>query len=127
MDPYDGEIKAWVGGIDYEHFKYDHVRQGKRQPGSTFKPIVYATILGEIGAQYGPCYEVTDAPVTFFTGDTTKPTWTPQNAGGVFSGEKMTLRQAMARSKNSITAYMMKTMGERTPYMVKQYARKLGV
>ena len=109
MDPHSGEIKAWVGGINFKHFKYDHVRQGKRQPGSTFKPIVYATILGEAGQEYSPCYKVVDAPVTFFTGDEDKPTWTPQNAEGKYSGDTLTLRQAMARSVNSITAYMMKS------------------
>lgn len=127
MDPHTGEIKAWVGGINKKHFQYDHVRHGKRQPGSTFKPIVYATILGEIGQEYSPCYKVVDAPVTFFTGDTARPTWTPKNAEGVYSGDTLTLRQAMARSKNSITAYMMKIMGNQTPQMVKQYARRLGI
>jgi penicillin-binding protein 1A len=127
MDPHSGEIKAWVGGINYKHFKYDHVRQGKRQPGSTFKPIVYATILGEAGNSYSPCYKVVDAPVTFFTGDEDHPTWTPQNAEGKYSGDTLTLRQAMARSVNSITAYMMKIMGVQTPYMVQKYARRLGI
>lgn len=127
MDPHSGEIKAWVGGINYKHFQFDHVRQGKRQPGSTFKPIVYATILGEAGDTYSPCYKVVDAPVTFFTGDTLKPTWTPQNAEGKYSGDTLTLRQAMARSVNSITAYMMKIMGVQTPFMVEKYARRLGI
>jgi penicillin-binding protein 1A len=127
MDPHSGAIKAWVGGINYKHFKYDHVRQGKRQPGSTFKPIVYATILGEAGQEYSPCYKVVDAPVTFFTGDEDKPTWTPKNSEGTYSGDTLTLRQAMARSVNSITAYMMKIMGSQTPYLVKKYARRLGI
>ncbi len=127
MDPHSGEIKAWVGGINKKHFQFDHVRHGKRQPGSTFKPIVYATILGEIGQEYSPCYKVVDGPVSFFTGDTAKPTWTPKNAEGVYSGDTLTLRQAMARSKNSITAYMMKLMGSHTPTMVKEYARRLGI
>ena len=127
MNPQSGEIKAWVGGINYKHFKYDHVRQGKRQPGSTFKPIVYATILGEAGTEYSPCYKVVDAPVTFFTGDPDKPTWTPQNAEGKYTGDTLTLRQAMARSVNSITSYMMKIMGAQTPSMVMNYARRLGI
>src|SRR5690606_32254565 len=45
MDPFTGHIKAWVGGINHKHFKYDHVKQGKRQPGSTFKPFVYAAAI----------------------------------------------------------------------------------
>lgn len=127
MNPKTGEIKAWVGGVNYKHFQFDHVRQGRRQPGSTFKPIVYATILGEAGDVYSPCYKAVDAPVTFLTGDPEKPTWTPQNASGNFSGDTMTIRQAMARSKNSITAYMMKILGEKTPHMVKRYAEDLGI
>lgn len=127
MKPQTGEIKAWVGGIDHKYFKYDHVKQGKRQPGSTFKPIVYATILGETGTVYSPCYKVVDAPVTFITGNEENPTWTPQNAGGKYSGDTLTLRQAMARSVNSITAYMMKLMGDQTPFKVFDYARRLGI
>lgn len=127
MNPKTGEIKAWVGGINFKNFQYDHVKQGLRQPGSTFKPIVYATILGEAGDVYSPCFKAVDAPVTFLTGDPEKPTWTPQNAEGKFSGDTMTIRQAMARSKNSITAYMMKILGDNTPYMVKRYAENLGI
>ncbi len=127
MNPKTGEIKAWVGGINFKYFQYDHVKQGIRQPGSTFKPIVYATILGEAGDVYSPCYKAVDAPVTFLTGDPEKPTWTPQNAEGIFTGDTMTIRQAMARSKNSITAYMMKILGDNTPFMVKRYAENLGI
>lgn len=127
MSPKTGEIKAWVGGINHKYFKYDHVQQGKRQPGSTFKPIVYATILGEAGSVYSPCYKVVDAPVTFSTGDPENPTWTPQNADGNYSRDTLTLRQAMARSMNSITAYMMKIMGPETPQMVYKYARNMGI
>ncbi|MCP4521513.1 MAG: penicillin-binding protein [Cytophagales bacterium] len=125
MDPYSGEIKAWVGGIEFEHFQYDHVRQGKRQPGSTFKPIVYATVLGE--THHSPCYRVVDAPVSFKMDDEGETVWTPQNAEGKFSGDTMTLRQAMARSVNSITAYMMREMGKQTPQKVVEYARRLGI
>lgn len=127
MDPHSGEIKAWVGGINHEFFKFDHVRQGKRQTGSTFKPIVYATILGESGGVYSPCFKAVDAPVTFYTDDPEHPTWTPQNAMGEYSGNTYTLRQAQARSINSITAYMMKLMGDQTPVMVKRYAENLGI
>lgn len=129
MEPQTGEIKAWVGGINHKHFKYDHVKQGKRQPGSTFKPIVYATVVGESDGVYSPCYKVVDAPVTFLVGpdENNLVSWTPQNADGKFSGDTLTLRQAMARSINSITAFMMKIMGEHTPHMVVKYARRLGI
>ena len=120
MDPHSGHIKAWVGGINYKHFKYDHVKQGKRQPGSTFKPIVYATAM-DLG--YSPCYEVPDLPVTFPTEDENK-TWTPQNSDGVFTGNFFTLRKAMANSINSVTASLIKKVG---PQTVVDYARRLGI
>ncbi|WP_082305108.1 penicillin-binding protein 1A [Persicobacter sp. CCB-QB2] len=122
MNPHNGQIKAWVGGINYEHFKYDHVMQGKRQPGSTFKPLVYGTAI-ENG--YSPCYEVRDIPYTFqLPKGSTKPTWTPQNADGKFTGENMSLRQAMAKSVNSITAFVMDKVG---PRQVVDFANRLGV
>ena len=122
MDPHNGHIKAWVGGINYQNFKYDHVMQGKRQPGSTFKPFVYAAAIDN---GYSPCYEVVDAPVTFtvYTNGE-EATWTPKNAEGRYSGDKMTIRQAMARSMNSITAFIMKRIG---PQTVVNYAKRMGI
>lgn len=126
MDPKSGHIKAWVGGVNFKYFKYDHVKQGKRQPGSTFKPLVYATILSE--ASYSPCYKVVDLPVTFLSGpENNQKAWTPKNADGKYSGDTLTIRQAMARSINSITAAMMKKLGPNTPNMVVKYARRLGI
>ncbi len=120
MEPHTGHIKAWVGGIDYKHFQYDHVMQGKRQPGSAFKPIVYAAAIDN---GYMPWQEVVDAPVTFSVpGD--PPIWMPRNWNKKYTGKKMTLRQAMARSVNSITAYLMKQLG---PALVVDYARRLGI
>ena len=120
MDPLTGHIKAWVGGINYKHFQYDHVMQGRRQPGSAFKPIVYATAIDN---GYMPWQEVVDAPVTFsMPGNPT--TWIPRNWNKKYTGTRMTLRQAMAKSVNSITAYLMKQMG---PALVVEYAKKLGI
>jgi len=120
MDPNSGHIKAWVGGIDYKYFKYDHVKQGRRQPGSTFKPLVYAAAIDN---GYSPCYKVEDVPVTFeVPGD--PPTWTPVNASGKYTGDTWTLREAMAQSLNSGTAYVMKKIG---PQTVVDYAKRLGV
>lgn len=120
MDPHTGHIKAWVGGINFQHFKYDHVMQGKRQPGSAFKPIVYAAAIDN---GYSPCYEVIDAPVTFKV-PTKDGTWTPKNSNNIYTGQRMTLRQAMARSVNSITAYILKHIGAE---LVVDYARRLGI
>jgi penicillin-binding protein 1A len=120
MDPYNGHIKAWVGGINYRYFKFDHVKQGIRQPGSTFKPILYAAAL-ENG--YSPCYTVLDAPITFEVfGD--PPTWTPSNSDKAFEGEQMTIRQAMGRSMNRIAAYMIDKIG---PQTVTELGKALGI
>ncbi|WP_424962941.1 penicillin-binding protein 1A [Ekhidna sp.] len=121
MDPRTGYIKAWVGGINHEYFKFDHVKQGKRQPGSTFKPIVYTAAIDN---GYSPCFPVVDAPVSFSLPGQDPPTWVPQNSNGRFTGEVMTIRQAMAQSVNSITAFMMNRIG---PSTVVDYAKKLGV
>jgi penicillin-binding protein 1A len=120
MDPHTGHIKAWVGGIDHKHFKYDHVKQGTRQPGSTFKPFVYTAAL-DLG--YSPCYELPDLPVTFKTEDENE-TWTPQNSDGEYSGELFTIRKAMANSINSITANLIKKVG---PQTVVNYAQRMGI
>lgn len=119
MDPETGAIKAWVGGINHKYFKYDHVRQGTRQPGSTFKPFVYGTA---IEAGYSPCLELLDiSPTIKVSGGT----WSPYNSDGTRgSGEKMNLRQAMARSINSITAQMVQRVG---PQNVVDFAKRLGI
>ena len=121
MDPRNGQVKAWVGGINYKYFKYDHVKQGTRQPGSTFKPIVYTAAIAN---GYSPCYEVVDAPVTFSMPGQNPPTWTPPNDNGRYSGEKMTIREAMSRSVNSITAFMLKMIGAQN---VVEYGKRLGI
>jgi len=120
MDPYTGHIKAWVGGINYKFFKYDHVRQGRRQPGSSFKPIVYAAAMDN---GFTPCTEMVDAPVTFYN-EETNTYWTPKNSDGKFTGERMTLRKAMAQSINSVAAQVMKKLG---PQRVVDYAKRLGI
>lgn len=119
MDPHTGHIKAWVGGMDHKYFKFDHVKQGKRQPGSTFKPFVYAAAI-ENG--YSPCYTVVDQPVEVYIPG--QPAWSPSNADGKFTYEKLTIRQAMAESVNSITAYMMKKL---SPKIIVETARRLGI
>ena len=119
MDPTTGHIKAWVGGFNYKYFKYDHVKQGTRQPGSTFKPFVYGLAM-ESG--YSPCYVLEDISPSF---KVSGAVWYPPNHDGTRgTGEKMTIRQAMARSINSITAQMMKALGEEN---VVEFAHRVGI
>lgn len=120
MDPNNGEIKAWVGGINHKHFTFDHVIQGTRQCGSTFKPIVYAAAIDN---GYMPWHKVVDAPVTFKI-NSNPPTWTPQNWDKKYSGTEMTLRQALGKSVNSVTAYLTKQLG---PETIVDYAKRLGI
>lgn len=118
MDPKTGKIKAWVGGIDFHYFKYDEVRSGSTQVGSTFKPILYATAIEE---GISPCFKVDNQPVTI-TGYGSGP-WTPKNSDGQYGG-KFTIREALARSINVISAYLMKMV---TPEKVIDMAKRLGI
>src|SRR5690606_10989485 len=110
MDPYNGEIKVWVGGINHRYYKFDHVNQAKRQAGSTFKPFVYLTAL-ENGME--PCDKYEDKPVRldFVNKQGEKEVWEPKNADWNFSYRNMSLRWAMARSLNTITAQITKDVG----------------
>ena len=120
FDPYTGFIKAWVGGVDFSHFKYDHVRQAKRQPGSAFKPIVYsAAIDGPLNLS--PCDRREDKQIQYGKGPTA---WTPKNAGGHYSGANLTLRSALARSVNTVAVQL---TNEVTPKAVATYAKKMGI
>lgn len=119
-NPHSGEIKAWVGGIDYEYFKFDHVRQGKRQAGSLFKPFLYTTAIEQ---GYSPCFEFIDQPITIKIPGQSKP-WAPQNAEDRFSGERMTMKLAMAKSVNSISARVMDIV---KPQKVADMANRLGI
>ena len=80
MEPQSGHVKVWVGGINYKHFQYDHVSQGARQVGSTFKPIVYATAIKEMGMS--PCDSIVDSPFTIPVGrHNVTETWTVTGSG----------------------------------------------
>lgn len=114
MDPKDGTIKAWVGGVDWDFFKYDHVKQAKRQVGSTFKPFVYATAINQMN--YTPCHKISND--RFVAGK-----WKPQNAGYPFGGF-LSLREALAKSVNMVSARLISESG---PKAVIQLAKDLGV
>ncbi|HMT29549.1 MAG TPA: PBP1A family penicillin-binding protein [Bacteroidia bacterium] len=118
MEPQTGYIKAWVGGNDYHHFKYDHVKEGRRQVGSTFKPFVYTLAMQE---GYSPCYKVPNVRVTII-GEDGKP-WSPENSDGKYGG-MLSLKEALAESVNSVSAFLIKQFG---PQAVIDIARKMGI
>ena len=122
LDPFNGHIKTWVGGINYKYFKYDHINQAKRQAGSTFKPFVY---LAAIDNGYSPCDKFTDKPITInYTEDGEQKSWSPKNSDWKFSGKEMSLRWAMGKSCNSVTAQLTQAIGWDK---VVEYAKKLGI
>ena len=122
MDPFTGYIKAWVGGLDYRFFQYDHVKQGRRQAGSTFKPFVYLTALDN---GYTPCDRIRDQRVTIkYVEDGKDMEWQPDNVTREYTGINMTLRHAMARSVNSVTAQLTELVGWGK---VAEYAHKVGI
>jgi len=126
MDPFRGQIKAWIGGIDYGFYKYDHVEQSVRQPGSTFKAFVYGAAM-ENG--YNPCSRIQDKYVKYeydedSAGVKIHKTWAPGNATGYFTGSNMTLRYAMGRSINSVAAQLTNKLGAQK---VADFAAKCGI
>ena len=122
LDPFNGKIKVWIGGDDNTYFKYDHVNQSKRQAGSTFKPFAY---LAALESGMSPCDKFTDKPVTikYKVGNGTE-VWEPKNSSYSFSYNEMSLRWAMARSVNSITAQITEKVGWDK---VVEYAHKCGI
>jgi penicillin-binding protein 1A len=102
MDPYNGYVKAYVGGVSYDPFQYDMVMTGRRQVGSTIKPYLYSMAMEE---GYTPCDKVVNEPITIIT-EAGAP-WTPRNVDKDRLGETVTLRWGMAHSNNWISAYVM--------------------
>ena len=120
VEPQTGFVRAYVGGINYRHFKYDHVTQGKRQVGSTFKPFLYTLAMQEGG--FSPCTRVPNVPVSFDLHDGT--TWEPKNASSRREGEMVSLKWALANSVNYISAYLMKRY---SPGAVIRLVRRMGI
>ncbi|HYK77467.1 MAG TPA: transglycosylase domain-containing protein [Daejeonella sp.] len=122
LDPFTGHIKVWVGGVNHDYFKYDHVNQARRQAGSTFKPFAYLTALEQ---GMNPCDKFTDKPVKIAYQDGNKTEyWEPNNADFHFSYREMSLRWAMGKSVNSITAQITEKVGWDN---VVKYAHQCGI
>jgi penicillin-binding protein 1A len=122
VQPETGHVKAWVGGINHKFFKYDHVnKRARRQVGSTFKPIVYATAI-DIN-QMTPCTEFPRERTVF---QSNGEEWSPRNADGK-SGGVWTMTRGLALSDNLITAQVMKSLGEDAPEIVVKFAERVGI
>lgn len=107
LDPRDGSIKALVGGFDFGQNQFNHVTQAWRQPGSSFKPIIYSAAL-EKG--FAPSTLVNDGPLFFDRGTTGGQPWEPKNSDGNFDGP-MTVREALQKSKNMVTIRVLQSIG----------------
>ena len=122
MNPQTGHVKAWVGGINYKHFQFDHVFQGKRQIGSTFKPFVYASAIDQL--KLSPCDSFPDG---FYCVEAKKfgahEAWCPKNSGDRYTGMR-TLKNALANSVNTISARLIDKVG---PGPVSKLAADLGI
>ena len=119
IEPHTGHIKAYVGGPNYRYFKYDNVRQGKRQVGSTIKPYLYTLAMQE---GMTPCDKVVNVPQTFLVQDTTG---TPKSTDkDEWIGQTVTLKWGLTKSSNNISAYLMKQYG---PHAMADMMRKMGI
>ena len=120
MDPSTGYIKAWVGGINFEHYKYDHVKNGTRQVGSTAKPFTYAQAIDN---GFSPCMKVDNVPVSIPM-PYGQPDYVPKQSSADLQPGLITLRTALAWSQNYVTAYVMKQIG---PVPVMNLTKKMGI
>lgn len=114
METRTGHVKAWVGGVDFKNFKFDHVKASQRQVGSTFKPFVYAMAINE---KNSPCMQVPNNTICI-------DNWCPSNSSTYKEGQMMSLKEALAHSVNKVSAFLMKQYG---PSAVLKFADKLGI
>ncbi len=119
IDPLTGHVKAYVGGINFKHFKYDQVVDGKRQVGSTFKPFVYTIAIQE---GESPCAEYPNTPVNIQL--ETGQVWSPRNSGDHKDGQMVNLKEALAHSINRISARL---IDRYNPAAVVQLVKNLGI
>lgn len=122
MDPNNGHVKAYVGGINHKYFKYDHVLTGSRQVGSTFKPFLYSLAIQE-GMK--PCDKILNTEVVFNAEKWGLPKdWIPKNSSTEFNNLSLSLKFGLANSINTMTAFIMHQYGSEA---VVEMARKMGV
>lgn len=120
MDPKTGYVKAYVGGINYKHFQYDHVTQAKRQIGSTFKPFLYTLAMQD---GFSPCYQIPNVPVTILLPD--GKTWTPKSGSrSEYERKMISLRFGLRHSLNNASAWLINQFG---PAAVIEITRNMGV
>ncbi len=119
MDPHSGRVHALVGGFSFERNQYDRVRTAKRQPGSSFKPFVYAAALDN---GYSPASVMLDAPIAIDQGPDKEP-WRPKNYGSKFYGAS-TLRRGIEKSRNLMTVRLARDMG--MP-LISEYSKRFGI
>lgn len=120
MDPQSGYVKAYVGGVDYKHFMYDHVTQAKRQIGSTFKPFLYTVAMQE---GFSPCTQIPNVPVTIPLGN--GDMWTPKSGSRTeWDRQMISLRFGLRHSLNNASAWLINQFG---PQEVINVARNMGV
>jgi penicillin-binding protein 1A len=119
VDPADGQIRALVGGFDYNRSKFNHVTQAWRQPGSSFKPFIYSASL-ERG--FSPATLINDAPISFDAGATGGQAWEPKNYDAKYEGP-MTMRRGLTKSKNMISIRILNKIGARYG---QEYATRFG-
>lgn len=119
MDPHTGQVRAYVGGIDYRFFQYDHVKLSKRQVGSTFKPFLYTLAMQE---GESPCsrYPNVQPVIDLGNGDV----WAPENSDDLRRGEQVTLKWALANSNNWVSGQLIRKY---SPKAVVAMAHKMGV
>ncbi|MEX0747745.1 MAG: transglycosylase domain-containing protein, partial [Rhodothermales bacterium] len=118
IQPKTGHVKAWVGGLDFTRDQYDKVSVARRQPGSTFKPFVYAAA---IEAGLSPDYTMMDSAFSY---PVSGKVWRPYNFDRGYSGQAITLRQALVQSKNTVSAQLIDLLG---PRRVGDVARRMGI
>jgi penicillin-binding protein 1A len=120
MEPATGYVRAYVGGINYRFFQFDHVKLSRRQVGSTFKPFLYSLAMQE--GEFSPCSRVANIQYSVELPD--GKLWVPKNTNGKRIGQQVTLKWALANSNNWISAFLIKRY---SPQSVIDMARKMGV